>query len=167
MHIDMPKLTLITDNVILKGLSSAMDADNILETESVDIEIDSDTDSLFDEPMAESPYDNLHEITPVTYTEPPPPQDRTPARRTAPPVPGLFFDPSSLLPDDTAEELLQTCIDQYFQEKNVNQVMLFERVTKNVEGVYKSGGPYHELNTILRYQKYLAQWPRAQAYRRS
>ncbi|KIP10377.1 hypothetical protein PHLGIDRAFT_65776 [Phlebiopsis gigantea 11061_1 CR5-6] len=62
------------------------------------------------------------------YTEPPKPVDTTPSSRLGPPIPGLYFDPSVLLPDELAESLLQKCMETYFYEENVNQVMLFERV---------------------------------------
>ncbi|KAI0092122.1 hypothetical protein BDY19DRAFT_579727 [Irpex rosettiformis] len=93
---------------------------------------DDDVDSLFDEPM-ETSYDDIFQDTDtspqtVTYAEPPAPAGLKPAQRTAPPIPGLYFDPSIQLPDELAEELLQKCLDTYFQEEDVNQVMLFERV---------------------------------------
>ncbi|KAI0355475.1 hypothetical protein OH77DRAFT_1374776, partial [Trametes cingulata] len=49
------------------------------------------------------------------------------ARRTAPPVPGLYFDPSILIPEALADDLMWTCIRTYFREGSANQVMLFER----------------------------------------
>ncbi|KAI0690856.1 hypothetical protein BC835DRAFT_1280250 [Cytidiella melzeri] len=80
-----------------------------------------------------TPNDQDHTVV-ATYTEPPPPSDLTPARRAAPPISGLHFDPFTLLPDELAESLLQKCIDTYFQEEAVNQVMLFERVLMKSEG---------------------------------
>lgn len=90
----------------------------------------SDVDSLFDEPMDASPVDIMEglESFASAYVEPPKPIDITPASRLGPSISGLHFDPSILLPDELAETLLQKCIDLYFQDKDVNQVMLFERV---------------------------------------
>ncbi|EIW61510.1 uncharacterized protein TRAVEDRAFT_101973, partial [Trametes versicolor FP-101664 SS1] len=49
------------------------------------------------------------------------------ARRTAPSIPGLYFDPSILLPEALADDLMWTCIRAFFGEGTSNQVMLFER----------------------------------------
>ncbi|KZT70304.1 hypothetical protein DAEQUDRAFT_667957 [Daedalea quercina L-15889] len=49
------------------------------------------------------------------------------ATRSAPPIPGLFFDPTLRLPDDLAEEVMLTCMQMYFRSPDVDQIMLFER----------------------------------------
>ena len=57
------------------------------------------------------------------------------ARRSAPPIPGLFFDPSLLLPADLANSVLRSCMKSFFDDHveadaagaGVNQVMLFGR----------------------------------------
>ena len=53
------------------------------------------------------------------------------SRRSAPPIPGLFFDPSLLLPTDLAESALRSCMSSFFGggggSSGVNQVMLFGR----------------------------------------
>ena len=57
------------------------------------------------------------------------------ARRTAPPIPGLFFDPSLLLAPDLADSVLHACMTSFFpppspgdaSHSQVNQVMLFSR----------------------------------------
>ncbi|KAI1782512.1 hypothetical protein LXA43DRAFT_1143106 [Ganoderma leucocontextum] len=50
------------------------------------------------------------------------------AKHTAPSILGLHFDPTLLLPEDLAEDLMLTCIRTFFQEGTGNQVMsLFER----------------------------------------
>ena len=56
------------------------------------------------------------------------------ARRSAPPIPGLFFDPALLLPADLADSVLRSCITSFFAPHpgggaaaGVNQVMLFSR----------------------------------------
>ncbi|KAH9002454.1 hypothetical protein EDB86DRAFT_3041332 [Lactarius hatsudake] len=55
------------------------------------------------------------------------------ARRSAPPIPGLFFDPGLLLPPDLADSVLHACTTTFFPPpgdgslSQVNQVMLFGR----------------------------------------
>ena len=54
------------------------------------------------------------------------------SRRSAPPIPGLFFDPSLLLPADLADSVLRSCMRAFFgggggSGSAVNQVMLFGR----------------------------------------
>jgi len=49
------------------------------------------------------------------------------ATRTAPPIPGLFFEPSLLLPQELADSVSSYCLDTYFKSPDVNQVMLFTR----------------------------------------
>jgi hypothetical protein len=54
------------------------------------------------------------------------------SRRSAPPIPGLFFDPSLLLPADLADSVLRSCMRSFFDDHGgggagVNQVMLFGR----------------------------------------
>lgn len=53
-----------------------------------------------------------------------------PASVTAPPIPGLFFDPTVLLPEDFAESIMKYCLDTYFRG-GANQVMLFGRCPSN------------------------------------
>lgn len=77
-------------------------------------------DSLFDEPLQFAIPPNLCQ----------------PALRTPPPIPGLFFDPSVLLPEEMADELSKFCLERYFDRRSslddemssgINQVMLFGR----------------------------------------
>ena len=50
------------------------------------------------------------------------------ANRTAPPIPGLFFEPSLLLLQELADSVTSYCLDTYFKSSpGVNQVMLFTR----------------------------------------
>jgi hypothetical protein len=49
------------------------------------------------------------------------------ANRTAPPIPGLFFEPSLLLLQELADSVSSYCLDTYFKSPGVNQVMLFTR----------------------------------------
>ena len=50
-----------------------------------------------------------------------------PANRSAPPIPGLFFEPSLLLLQELADSVSSYCLDTYFKSPGVNQVMLFTR----------------------------------------
>ncbi|EKM59912.1 uncharacterized protein PHACADRAFT_87635 [Phanerochaete carnosa HHB-10118-sp] len=61
------------------------------------------------------------------------------ALRMCPSIPGLYFDPSVLLPDDLAETLFQQCLETYFRDSRVNQAMLFERVVS--EGAHAPDTP--------------------------
>ncbi|KAF5369246.1 hypothetical protein D9757_013263 [Collybiopsis confluens] len=82
-------------------------------------------DSLFDEPL-ELPRSSLGPDQDLQSPKP-----CKPALRTAPPIPGLFFDPSVRLSDALADEVAKFCMEQYFVEdrsgKRINQAMLFER----------------------------------------
>ncbi|KAF8183838.1 hypothetical protein K438DRAFT_1907951 [Mycena galopus ATCC 62051] len=51
----------------------------------------------------------------------------TPATLHAPPIPGLFFTPSLLLPLELANEVTDFCLANYFNQPGVNQIMLFGR----------------------------------------
>ena len=55
--------------------------------------------------------------------------DQVWASRTAPPIPGLFFPSAVRLPSQLADEVLKNCLDTYFRNGDVNQVMLFGRAT--------------------------------------
>lgn len=63
----------------------------------------SEVDSLFDEPQI--------------------------AMRTAPPIPGLFV-PSIRLPLELANDIVQQCMDLYFDGRDINQIMLFGRASE-------------------------------------
>jgi 2OG-Fe(II) oxygenase superfamily len=54
-----------------------------------------------------------------------------PANRTAPPIPGLYFEPSSLLLQELADSVSSYCLDTYFKSPGVNQVMLFTRFSSS------------------------------------
>ena len=104
----------------------------------------SNLDSLFDEPQEHSNDDFDWEETEslpskASYIEPPYPTNVKSASRVAPTIQGLYFDPHILLPEELAENLLQTCIDMYFHDKDINQVMLFERVITPHGAVHAAG----------------------------
>ena len=127
----MVKLTLLTDK---ESLEHTFKTHEHLLSPAVSVDSTSDVDSLFDEPMDNvSPTNILDGIDtiPSAYTEPPHPQNVRPALRLCPQIPGLYFDPSVLLPDQLAETLLQNCLETYFQDSRVNQVMLFERAASS------------------------------------
>lgn len=132
----MTKLKIITDSDALQNgfLANAMTS----EDSRVDGGDDSgsDFDSLFDETEEHSPPEN---------TEAPGTRDvheqlihpaEGPASRLGPPILGLYFDPCAGLPEEVAKRLLQTCLATYFQNENVNQVMLFERVVPDSPGTH-------------------------------
>ncbi|KII94710.1 hypothetical protein PLICRDRAFT_127869 [Plicaturopsis crispa FD-325 SS-3] len=80
--------------------------------EDADID-ESDRDSLFDEPVLPVPISQSRLVT---------------ASRTAPHIPGLFFDSAVLLPPELAHSILTQCMSAFFCKDGVNQVMLFGRV---------------------------------------
>ncbi|KAJ7778468.1 hypothetical protein B0H16DRAFT_1503609 [Mycena metata] len=51
--------------------------------------------------------------------------DMEPAGLCAPPIPGLFFVPSLLLPLELADKITEFCLKHYFNRPGVNQIMLF------------------------------------------
>ncbi|KAJ7160745.1 hypothetical protein C8R46DRAFT_353529 [Mycena filopes] len=67
--------------------------------------------------------------------------DITPALLNAPPIPGLFFTPSLLLPLELADQITHFCIKHYFNRPGVNQIMLF--------GVASNSSPSSGLPPIL------------------
>ncbi|KAG6812151.1 hypothetical protein H0H92_004150 [Tricholoma furcatifolium] len=109
----------------------------------------SDPDSLFDE------------ITPPTsldVSETSRCDSLVPATLTAPPIPGLFFDRTLRLPEELTQSVTQYCLDTYFQQKGINQVMLFGRFipADSPEHAVSTGLPplllqlLKELDTMLR-----------------
>jgi len=46
---------------------------------------------------------------------------------TAPPIHGLYFNPTLSLPHEIASAVMEFCLKTYFRNPNVNQVMLFGR----------------------------------------
>ncbi|KAH9833814.1 uncharacterized protein C8Q71DRAFT_712443 [Rhodofomes roseus] len=78
------------------------------------------------------------------------------ASRSAPSIPGLFFDPASRLPEEFAEDVMSTCIQMYFRSPDVDQVMLFERSGEPTQPGSGSGLPpilsslLSSLSTLLR-----------------
>ena len=96
-----------------------------LEPQSLS-DVDLSPNSLFDEPR------ELSSKPPGTRTEdegkPGNNDDTIIARRSAPPIPGLFFDPNLLLPADLTDSVLNASTTTFFPpSSSVNQVMLFGR----------------------------------------
>jgi len=101
---------------------------------STSLSCSSDVDSLFDELESD---DAPAEIAPEKSS--PGQLDLVPASLTAPPVKGLFFPSSVRIPDDTADEVLQYCMQTYFSQPHVNQVMLFGRAPSIAPSSSSSG----------------------------
>lgn len=108
-----------------------------LEPQSLS-DVDLSPNSLFDEPQELSSKPPLPSGTRTAATEgsdsgtPGNDDDTIIARRSAPPIPGLFFDPNLLLPADLADSVLNACTTTFFppshsSSSSVNQVMLFGR----------------------------------------
>ena len=71
----------------------------------------------------DSLFDDTSEKLTLTSSE----DETVLAIRTAPPVAGLFFDPTVLLPQEIADEVVAFCMKTYFLTPQDNQVMLFGR----------------------------------------
>ncbi|KAJ8469303.1 hypothetical protein ONZ51_g9071 [Trametes cubensis] len=118
-----PDLRIVTDVIL-----SSPSIDQLLSA------TDSDADSLFDEPppqLSTPDISVLDSVLAPKITDEVLPDLNHPsclvAKRTAPPIPGLYFDPSILLPEALADDLMWTCIRTFFRDGTANQVMLFER----------------------------------------
>ncbi|KAI0053802.1 hypothetical protein FA95DRAFT_1552308 [Auriscalpium vulgare] len=79
--------------------------------------------SLFDESGEPSPAVTPASITVRDSLLPP----ASIAQRTAPPIPGLYFDPTLRLPPEFATSVLQQCMATFFTQPDANQAMLFGR----------------------------------------
>ncbi|KAF8871376.1 hypothetical protein CPB84DRAFT_1800884 [Gymnopilus junonius] len=92
-----------------------------------------DTHSLFSASDNESFFGDLEddiicpwpEDTPLSHNNND--TDDTVAVRNTPPVPGLFFNPSVVLPRELADDVVSFCRQTYFTNPKDNQVMLFGR----------------------------------------
>lgn len=108
---------------------------------------ESDDDSLFDG------LDNLDEDS--FETEPGVNSDHFLAYRAAPPITGLFFDPSVLLPQEFADSVVAFCMKTYFLSPADNQAMLFGRFSSSNSSKSTSDLPpillslLKELSTLL------------------
>ncbi|KDR84347.1 hypothetical protein GALMADRAFT_56406, partial [Galerina marginata CBS 339.88] len=58
--------------------------------------------------------------------------------RTGPPIGGLFFEPSVLLPQELADEVVSFCMNTYFLSPADNQVMLFGRFSSEMSAASES-----------------------------
>ncbi|GLB34271.1 putative 2OG-Fe(II) oxygenase superfamily protein [Lyophyllum shimeji] len=83
----------------------------------------SSPDSLFDEPTSLSPPTSSGLSSSSSSST----AGLTPALLTGPPIQGLFFTPTLLLSERTADSVIRYCLDTYFHTPCVNQVMLFGR----------------------------------------
>ncbi|KAF9060325.1 hypothetical protein BDP27DRAFT_1339811 [Rhodocollybia butyracea] len=101
LHVDIPTMKASVSN------NSASDESEMFSSNSLN--------SLFDEVSSVEHVASL-------------PTAIHPALRTAPPIPGLFYDPSVNISDELAEQLVGFCSEKYFDDgRGVNQIMLFER----------------------------------------
>ena len=68
-------------------------------------------------------------------------------RRKPPPIPGFYLDPSVAIPPKRAEQLFLSCMDTYFRNGDVNQVMLFgrarERASSDIRKSQLGDIPFH------------------------
>ena len=51
--------------------------------------------------------------------------DVSSAERNAPPIPGLYFNPTVHLPKEVSDLTVDHCMNTYFQSPEINQIMLF------------------------------------------
>ncbi|KAF7373389.1 hypothetical protein MSAN_00548500 [Mycena sanguinolenta] len=100
-----------------------------VETPYAEFDTEDSPDSLFDE------------ISPAATSS-------LPAMLHAPPIPGLFFTPSLLLPVQLADDVTHFCLDNYFNRPGVNQIMLFGVASSSNAGAPLSGLP-PVLTTLL------------------
>ncbi|KAF9553278.1 hypothetical protein CPC08DRAFT_673422 [Agrocybe pediades] len=120
------------------SLSSGLEQENDSEGEGQDsLFSDSDVDSFFDDA-------SQWELDPGVHTD-----DDFLALRTVPPIPGLYFQPNLVLPQDLAEEVVSFCMKTYFRTPADNQVMLFGRFIPSTESAIESSSGFprilHEL----------------------
>lgn len=135
----------IATNINVKDDIQASDNDGLSDLE----ECVSDVDSLFDDPVelvAEHSNSGAHAAGISTKFLNP--AEMRLASCSAPPIPGLFA-PAVRLPPELANELLRTCMDRYFQNPNVNQVMLFGRADPTSDSSVPESGLPHFLNALV------------------
>ena len=150
-------LNIVTDSTTLRKLADAAAAEaQSTPSDEEDYTPDSDDDSLFG-PSSEAPsvFDDdvveppstitrLSSLTTLDLDSPDADASSALASRSAPRIPGLYFDPTLRLPDDLADEVLSTCMQTYFRAPGVDQVMLFERA-----GAGSGSGLPSVLSTLL------------------
>ena len=118
--------------------ASSSPATRLLAPTPLDAEALSDgelsPDSLFDEPQESPPIGTRTTAASVApdnvYTT----STGAISRRSAPPIPGLFMDPTLLLPNDLADSVLHACMSSFFADPGgtgINQVMLFGRAGRD------------------------------------
>ncbi|KAJ7141875.1 hypothetical protein C8R43DRAFT_1016728 [Mycena crocata] len=102
------------------------------------LKISTDFESLLDEDSPNSLFDDVSPSLALSAIL----DSSGPAILDAPPIPGLFFTPSLLLPHELADQVTHFCLQTYFHRPGVNQIMLFG-VAAN------SGAPSSGLPPIL------------------
>ncbi|CAA7259377.1 unnamed protein product [Cyclocybe aegerita] len=83
----------------------------------------SDSSLFTASPTTDSIFGDLDDIPSIV-----PLPDAFLATRNAPPIPGLFFDPTIILPQDLTDSVMGFCMKTYFKYPRSNQVMLFGRL---------------------------------------
>ncbi|KAF8632819.1 hypothetical protein AX15_001679 [Amanita polypyramis BW_CC] len=138
LRIEIPPTTLFDSTSRPSGCSGAT---SVKESPSSLFSVVSETNSLLDDmPLGDnrSIPQSQWTTTPLSATSPLTRsvggvdnnnrlQEFIPALLTAPPIPGLYFTPSLLLPSEIAEAVTEFCFRTYFRNPNINQIMLFGR----------------------------------------
>lgn len=83
---------------------------------------ESDCDSLFDAPGSMSSGSLVPEIS----------EHKLITHGGIPNIPGLFFNPLILIPTPLAQDVWNNSMKMYFGDKEVNQVMLFQRTKSSL-----------------------------------
>jgi len=94
--------------------------------------------SLFSASDNDSLFDGLDDLDSDSFEAGSP--DRFIAHKTAPPIPGLFFDSSVLIPQELANSVFAFCMKTYFLSPADNQVMLFGRFSPSDSYTKSSSG---------------------------
>ncbi|OCB87225.1 hypothetical protein A7U60_g5742 [Sanghuangporus baumii] len=132
------------------GRSASFDESNLSSLE--ESSYCSDFDSLFDEEDSGSP--SCQPSIGIADVD----QSMRPARRLAPPIPGMHFNSTVLIPVDIAEQLWRDCMRTYFRDGDVNQVMLFERARSpesTRSSLVSAGKPEESLSATSRLPDFL------------
>jgi len=71
------------------------------------------------------------------------------ALRISPPIPGLYFQPTLVLPQELANQVVSFCMKTYFLTPADNQVMLFGRYLPPSDTPYNSSSGFPDILHIL------------------
>ncbi|KAK7055178.1 hypothetical protein R3P38DRAFT_2845616 [Favolaschia claudopus] len=109
------------------------------------LEIITEVESYFESPE-DSPNSLFDDTSPVSATDASFEFSSgglpvSPAQTEAPQIPGLFFDPSVLVPPELANDVVRFCFEHYFNRPGVNQIMLFGVASGSPTSPSSSGLP--------------------------